>query len=284
MTVSMLDTGVLEKWVGRTEWIEDVIDVRPARLMQITLDRAASLTVGDPLPPLWHWLYFPPLARTGDLGHDGHPKLGRFLPPVPLPRRLWAGSRFEFSKPLRLGETARKVSSIKSVRFKQGQSGPLCFVTVCHEILSAGQRRLAEEHDIVYRDQPDSAAKPPAPKRAPESPAWSRLITPSPVLLFRYSALTFNGHRIHYDVDYCRQTEGYPGLVVHGPLTGTLLLELALTNCPGRIPKSYEFKAISPLFSGKPFRLEGAAHGSTAHVWACTPSGELAMDGAVVLA
>lgn len=267
-------------WIGRSDAQDDLIDARQARLMQLTLDRAASLQDGDPLPALWHWLYFVEAALLSELGRDGHAKLGGFLPPVPLPRRMWAGGRLSFEKDLRLGERAKRRSTIKDILFKEGRSGKLCFVTLRHEILGAdGALRLWEEHDIVYREDPRPGdSKAPALK-PPEAALWQREIKPSAVLLFRYSALTFNGHRIHYDLDYCRKVEGYPGLVFHGPLTATLLADLAMENSSGKRLNSFSFRATAPLFDTAPFRLcAKKGEGSTLRLWAETPEGGLAME------
>jgi 3-methylfumaryl-CoA hydratase len=199
----------------------------PLAALSATLDR------NDPLPndstevsPLGHWLYFLPIARQSEIGPGGHSKRGGFLPPVLLPRRMWAGSRSTFHRKLRVGDDVTRVSSIKDVNVKHGRSGALMFVTGRHELSAANGVVTTEEHDIVYRDNPQPGAKLPAPQVAPTEPSFSREILPDPVLLFRYSALTLNGHRIHYDRRYVTEVEGYPGLVVHGPLVATLLLDL----------------------------------------------------------
>ncbi len=270
-----LDPDVLQRWVGRTESREDIMLPGPARAMQALLDSPASLVVGDPLPPLWHWLYFHTLTRQSELGPDGHAALGGFLPPVALPRRMWAGGRLTFHAPLLIGGPANKSSEIKSVEVKSGRSGALCFVTVQHDLTQGDQLCLTEEHDIVYRDmvKPGEASEPPAPPQNAES---TRTIAPSTTLLFRYSALTFNGHRIHYDVDYCRDVEGYPGLVFHGPLTATLLAQLA-TDITGAPLKTFSFRAVSPLFHTAPFGIAGRRVDDRAEIWATTPDGGLAM-------
>ncbi len=277
MAERTLDQTVLARWIGKQEEAVDVIDPRTARLMQATLDRTASLEPGDALPPLWHWLYFPTVVPQKDLGRDGHPKLGGFLPPVALPRRMWAGGRFGFERALRIGEVAQRRSTIKDVQLKEGRSGPLCFVTVRHEISAGEAFCFWEEHDIVYREDPKPDAPRPVPPRAPQDFMWQRSVEPSPVLLFRYSALTFNGHRIHYDRQYCADVEGYPGLVFHGPLTATLLFDLLLQQNPGRWVSGYEFRAISPLFDTAAFSLMGRNEESSAELWAGNQDGGLAM-------
>lgn len=277
MQAPTLDPDILGQWIGRSETAAEPMAVKPARLMQATLDRPPSLAAGDPLPPLWHLLYFFPVeVPMSGLGRDGHPKLGGFLPPVALPRRMWAGGRYRFEAPLRLGETAERHSTITAVSVKEGRSGPLCFVTVEHRYLSEGRLCVTEEHDIVYREDPSPGAPQPTPKPAPSDGVWRREIRPTPVQLFRYSAITFNGHRIHYDRDYCRDVEGYPGLVFHGPLTGTLLAELAQAES-GRDLAAYSFRALSPLFDTAPFHVAGRPEGAGARLWAETPEGGLAM-------
>lgn len=266
----------LQDWVGREETAHDVLRAQPARFMQATLDREPTLDEGGPLPPLWHWLYFLEAKRESDLGRDAHPKKGGFLPPVPLPRRMWAGGRFTFERPLILGLEAEKRSRILSVTEKAGRSGRLCFVTVQHVVSQNGEPALTEEHDIVYREDPDPGAPKPPPVAAPSNCAFSKEITPSEVLLFRYSALTFNGHRIHYDADYARGVEGYDGLVFHGPLTATLLVDLACTRT-GKTPTAFSFRGLTPIAGRDPFRLEGQVMNQAVDLWAKRADGSLAM-------
>ncbi len=271
-----LDPTILSRWVGKSEEASDRLAVKQARLMQTTMDQEASLAAGDPLPPLWHWIYFPIEVPLSGLGRDGHPRLGGFLPPVALPRRMWAGGRLSFLGPLPLGEAVVKRSTIKAVAPKEGRSGPLCFITVEHSYAVGGATALVEEHDIVYREDPSPDAPKPKPAAPPQGGEWRESVTPSPVQLFRYSALTFNGHRIHYDRDYCREVEGYPGLVFHGPLTGTLLADLAARR-GGRALKTFSFRAVSPLFDSPAFIIDGKSEGEGAQLWAETPEGNLAM-------
>ncbi len=255
----MIDIDRLRLWIGKSETLSDTIDLATCQRMEATLDQPASLKDGDPLPPLWHWCWFHQPVRTGELGRDGHPEKGGFLPPVTLPRRMWAGGRFRFENNLPIGASATKTSTIKSVKAKQGRSGELCFVTVEHEIKLNGQTCLVEEHDIVYREDPKPGDKPASSSTTPkrQNPDFCRTITPSPTMLFRYSALTFNGHRIHYDRDYCRDVEGYPGLVFHGPLTATLLAGLAVENNTGQQLKRFEFRATNPVFDIDAFVISG---------------------------
>jgi 3-methylfumaryl-CoA hydratase len=236
------------------------------------------------LPPLWHWLYFLPIARQSELAPDGHPKRGGFLPPVPLPRRMWAGARFEFHRPLRIGESIIRKSTIADVSMKEGRSGPLIFVLVRHDIAGPAGLALVEEHDIVYRPEPgpDDKGQPPR-AAAPTGAVWRRDINPNGVMLFRYSALIFVAHRIHYDRRYATEVEGYPGLVVHGPLIATLLADLLRrhSNAPLR---SFRFRAASPLFDNAPFSVCGTPEpDSRASLWAQSVEGHLAMKADAVM-
>src|SRR5438874_3190533 len=256
-----LDSELLRSWVGRTETRSDVIDARPVGLLSATLDRDdPSPRQGDLLPPLWHWLYFLPVYRQSEVGPDGHAKRGGFLPPVPLPRRMWAGSRIEWQGPLAIGDEVSRNSSIVSIVPKHGRSGDLVFVVVRHEISTAAGLALVEEHDIVYRGlgAPEGERAPAASGAQSVGPAaWTRRVVPDDVLLFRYSALTFNSHRIHYDRRYVTEVEGYPGLVVHGPLIATLLLDLLRHQLPEAVVTRYDFRAVQPLFDLHPFFVCG---------------------------
>lgn len=203
----------LQEWLGKTESFQDTVTAAPVHALSATLDREDPAPVkGSFLPELWHWLYFIPHARESEIGPDGHPKRGGFLPPVPLPRRMWAGSRLEWLKPLAVGDEIEQISTIESVTHKAGRTGGLIFVLVNHKISNQHSLAIIEEHDIVYRDAPGPDDKPVAPTPAPTDAQWSKTITPDDVLLFRYSVLTFNGHRIHYDRKYVTEVEGYPGL------------------------------------------------------------------------
>jgi 3-methylfumaryl-CoA hydratase len=267
----------LQNWVGREVQSRDLLRSEPSRFMQATLDREPSLEDGDALPPLWHWLYFLEAKRASELGRDAHPKKGRFLPPISLPRRMWAGGRFTFHTPLIIGKDVLKRSTIKNIVEKKGRSGNLCFVTVEHAIFQDEQLVLNEEQDIVYREDPKPGTPKPELTPAPDNPGFSQVITPTQVMLFRYSALTFNGHRIHYDIDYARDVEGYDGLVFHGPLTATLLVELASAQM-GRNPKTFEFRAQSPISGPQPFQIEGRCDGNTITLWARGHDNALAMS------
>jgi 3-methylfumaryl-CoA hydratase len=283
--VSEHDFESFRQWVGRSREEHDTITAWPVRAMNATLDRkSGEPSAGDEVPPAWHWLYFLEARAASEIGADGHPKRGDFLPPVPLPRRMWAGGRIEWQLPLRIGDRAKRVSEIVSVEPKSGRTGTLVFVTVRHTISTAGGTAIVEEHDIVYRDAPRPGDPAPAPKPGPDSAHWRRTVVPDEVMLFRYSALTFNGHRIHYDTPYVTGVEGYPGLVVHGPLQATLLLDLAREHAPaGRRIARFDYRALSPVFAGTTLTLsaQSADDGLGARVWATGAAGGQTMAGTV---
>ena len=269
----------LRDWIGRTDTAHDVVSAQAVAALAATLDRDdPAPQPGAPLPPPWHWMFFNPAVRAAELGPDGHPRRGGFLPPVPLPRRMWAGSRLQFHQPLRVGEAITRHSRIADVNVKHGRSGALVFVTVRHEISNAQGLAITDEHDIVYREPPQPGAPAAAPQAAPSDAAFEREIVPDPVLLFRYSALTFNGHRIHYDQPYVTSVEGYPGLVVHGPLIATLLLDLLRREKPQATVRRFAFKAVRPLFDIHRFKVCGKAEGSCLSLWARDHEGFLAMQ------
>ena len=281
----------LRTWVGRSETVDDVVSASKVAALAATLDRDdASPLAGDPLPPPWHWMLCVPAARQSALGPDGHPARGGFLPPVPLPRRMWAGGRLTFPQPLRVGEAVQRRSRVTSVERKSGRSGEMVFVIVRHQFHGPRGLAITEEHDIVYRDLPGAtgAAVPPALTypSAPAIHAWERRIIPDDVLLFRYSALTFNGHRIHYDRRYVTEVEGYPGLVVHGPLIATLLVDLLRRNMPDDSIAAIEFRALKPVFDIAPFQVCGQPQddGKTVKLWASDAEASLTMDMTVSLA
>ena len=248
----------LRDWTGRSETRDDEATAAPIAGLNATLDRDDPPPApGSDVPPLGHWLYFTPRTRQSQIDVDGHARRGDFLPPVPLPRRMWAGGRLEFLHPLRIGDEMVRTSRIADVSVKSGRSGELVFVTVRHEISNARGMAITEEHDIVYRDEPSPGAPPPIPQAALVDETFSRLITPDPVLLFRYSALTLNGHRIHYDRPYVTQVEGYPGLIVHGPLIATLLMDLLRRQLPEARVVRFSFKALRPVFDTQTFTVCG---------------------------
>ncbi len=282
-----LNLDYLREWRGKTESRSDEVTAVPIAALSATLDRGDPFPQpGDPLPPLWHWLYFLPIPRQSELGPDGHAKRGGFLPPVPLPRRMFAGDRVQFHRPLRVGESISRLSRIVDVNSKQGRSGPLVFVVVRHEISDREGIAVVEEHDIVYRESPKPHDTAPPPQKPPSGAAWTHEVRPDDVLLFRYSALTFNGHRIHYDRRYAAEVEGYPGLVVHGPLIATLLLDLLRRNLGDATVTSLSFRAMRPLFDIAPFRVCGnvGSDGKTAQLWATDSEGWLAMEATAGLA
>lgn len=265
--------------IGRTEQIKGQILTGPVSSLAATLDLDAPAS-GQPLPAGWHWLFFNPFKKRSELGVDGHPKRGGFLPDVALPRRMWAGGRLTYCAPLSIGAQAEKHSEILKVASKSGRAGQLVFVTVLHKILADGKVCIQEEQDIVYREAPAADAPKPQPAPAPEGAEWSEVFAPDPVALFRYSALTSNGHRIHYDKPYATQEEGYPNLVVHGPLIATLLQGFAGKCHSGATLETFDFRGMAPLFVDRPFHLEAksGAEKGTLDVWARGPDGELAMS------
>ena len=279
----------IKTWVGRSDTVHDIIGATPVVALTATLDHpAAPVLPGSALPTLWHWLYFLPMHRQSEIGADGHAKRGGFMPPVPLPRRMWAGSQFEFNAPVRVGDAVARTSTITDVTQKQGRSGKLVFVAVRHELRCNGaaadsQPALVELHDIVYREAKQPADVEPTPVAAATGATWQRVIVPDAVLLFRYSALTFNGHRIHYDRKYVTEVEGYPGLIVHGPLIATLLMDLLRRNAPEAQVASFKFKAVRPTFDLHPFKVNGQRDGNTVKLWAQDHEGWLTMDAVATL-
>lgn len=268
-----------EAWIGREEECSQQILAATASAMAATLDWPRAPAAGDPLPPGWQWLYFNPAARRSTLGVDGHPRRGGFLPPIELSHRMWAGSRIRYLADLPIESHATRRSRILNIANKVGKRGTLCFVTVEHNISCGATLCIREEQDLVYRDAAAPGSAPAPAARYDEIAEWSVSFEPDTTLLFRYSALTFNGHRIHYDQDYARTQEGYPDLVVHGPLTATLLQHFALEQGGGRPLARFEFRGVAPLFVARPFSLEGRRleHDRLA-LWARGPEGELAMS------
>jgi 3-methylfumaryl-CoA hydratase len=268
-------SGDWEGCIGRRTTLSAYLAPGPANQLAVTLDREPDLAPGDALPPGWHWPYLQDLVRASDLGDEGHPRLGIVMPPVPLPRRMWAAGSLRFEAPLVIGTTVERATTIRSIVPKDGRSGRLCFVTVEHELRSGGELRVLEEQTIVYRDAPRPGEQPPAPP-APTDARFSAAWRLDEVALFRYSAATFNAHRIHYDADYCRDVEGYPGLVVHGPLIATLLLDLAVRE--ERPLGRFTYRARHPLFLPHGFTVNGRADGDTTSLWAADHRGGLAME------
>ena len=270
-------------WIGRTEEVEDIVDPVRAEALAATLDAPDAFVprAGDALPLGWHWLYFWAIAPESKLGPDGHPARGGFLPPVALPRRMWAGGRLRQVAALPIGARAKRTSRILDVALKAGKRETLVFVTVEHTISADGVDAIVEEQDIVYRPPAGPARPDESPADARES-ALHRIVEPDAVMLFRYSALTFNGHRIHYDRSYVMQEEGYPGLIVHGPLTATYLLELVRRELPQARVSRFSFRAMRPIFDISPFAVRAQpGEGSAIAAWATDNAGRTAMEATI---
>lgn len=264
-------------WVGRAQTAQDIATASPVARLAATLDNGdPPPKSGDPIPPGWHWLYFLDAVPMRGLGRDGHAARGAFLPPFPQPRRMWAGGKFKFGTPLRIGDAIEKKSEIADTALKQGRTGPLAFCTVRHTVRGPGGVAVEEEQNLVYRDDPKrgDAAPPEAP---PQGADFHRRIAPDPVMLFRFSALTFNGHRIHYDQPYVTGVEGYAGLVVHGPLLAILLLELVRRERPGARLAEFGYRGFRPVICEGEFRIAGKATADGLLLWAEDRSGALAM-------
>lgn len=274
-----------DRWEGQSWEQEDVIDGGLVAGMSAALDRNdVQPKTGDPLPPCWHWMYFRDTTRQSQLGIDGHGGRRGNMPTIPLPRRMWAGSNIIFVSPLRIGETALKHTLIKNITPKMGNSGQLIFVKLEHTILNSSEEIvIKEEQNLVYREDHKSSRATKPTFAISNKPTWTRKIDPDPVLLFRYSALTFNPHRIHYDRNYSTEIEGYPGLVVHGPLIATLMLDLCRRNCLDKIINEFSFRALAPLFDVSPVLLGGvyAPDTQTVEVWAAREDGNVASQGTV---
>ena len=246
-----------DEWIGRTETVEDLVTAWPIDALRATFDLAGlPARAGDAVPPMWHWLFFLPTTHRSQLGPDGHAQRGGFLPPVDLPRRMFAGGRTEFLAPLRVGQVARRTGTVVEVTEKQGRSGPLVFVTARFEVATEDGLAIVEEQDLVYREAATGSQRlPPGSDPTPDA-AWMRTITPDATMLFRFSALTFNGHRIHNDYPYVTGVEGYPGLIVHGPMTALWLLGLGRSNDQRPVTR-FSFRGRSPLFCDGPVSLRG---------------------------
>ena len=281
MTSQSIDIAHLRTWIGKQESHNDIATTFPVAALAATLDRKdPPPQTGDAIPLSSHWLYFLETAPNSELSHDGHPKRGGFLPPVSLPRRMWAGGRIDFRAPVRVGDAIRRDSEILSVEAKSGNSGNLVFVTVRHTVSTNGTIAIVEEHDIVYRDAAKKGEAPPVGKPAPQTAMWRREVETNQGVLFRYSALIFNAHRIHYDIDYCRDVEGYPGLIVHGPLQTTLLLDLCRRHDP-RPVRTLDYRATHPVFHQEKFSVNGqpSADGKSVELWTANAAGCYAMRG-----
>lgn len=275
---STLDLSDLRRWIGRGETGRDTISPRLEASFRATLDRAPGRPVaGESATPGVHWCLAPPIVQTEALGDDGHPRGGGFLPPVPLPRRMWAGGELTFLDSLQVGDVVTRDSRIEDVAVKNGHSGPLCFVTVRHAWSTARGIALDERQDIVYRSMGGETPAATGAIAAQSDVFCQRSWVCDAVLLFRYSALTFNGHRIHYDRIYATEIEGYPDLVVHGPLQATALLMLAAEAC-GSAPRGFAFRGVSPLYATGPFTVKGNRDGDGLRLWACDRTGRTTMQ------
>lgn len=273
----MIDIAHLRQWIGRSEQKSEPATVALVERFNATFNFEGQLRDGDAAPVMLHLCLAPPAAPTSGLGPDGHPARGGFLPPVPLPRRMWAGGSMRFHDDIRVGQPVTRLSTIRDVTMKEGRTGVLCFVTVDHRVESAGRLVVEERQDIVYRnvDTPGAAARTP-PRPAPHG-AHRVTVRPSAPLLFRYSALTFNGHRIHYDNPYTRKEEGYPGLIVHGPLQATQLVQFA-QKIRGRRPARFDFRSLSPLFDIADYTLNAVEEGEGLKLWTSYADGPVAME------
>jgi 3-methylfumaryl-CoA hydratase len=276
-----LDLDHLRQWVGRTTEATDIVTAQLVKGLRATLFQEISEPkTGDAAPFTAHWCLGQPVYRMSELGPDGHPTRGGFLPPVPLPRRMWAGGELQFLDPLRVGDETTRTSRISDVTLKTGSTGTLCFVSVEHVVTTARGPAIRERQDIVYRDVSQTSAAAPA-KAAPPPPVAKHREThlSDPVLLFRYSALTFNGHRIHYDRDYVTKVEGYPGLIFHGPLQAALIVELAAKLHGGRPPKKFSYRGVQPLFEGSEFSVNANDTEGGLELWTANAEGQPTMKG-----
>ena len=272
----------LNDWIGRTESVEDVITAWPIQALQATFDLAGpALGAGDPIPPMWHWLFFLSTADHSQLGPDGHAARGGFLPPVDLPRRMFAGGRTQFLAPLRVGQVVRRTGTVVNIEEKEGRSGRLVFVTARFEVETDEGVAVVEEQDLVCREAGTGNQQPAPGETVIPDATWMQTITPDPTMLFRFSALTFNAHRIHYDRPYVTEVEGYPGLIVHGPISALWLLSLCTAN-DSRLVSGFSFRGRSPLFCSGPVSLRGGiGDPGTAELSAWSDDQRLAMTAKV---
>lgn len=277
-TAEAIDLAHLQTWIGRTEEADDIVTPRLVAEFRATFEPNLAPVSMMEAPLMLQWCLTPPIAPMSQLTDEGHLRKGGFLPPVPLPRRMWAGGVVETLGALRIGDIVRRVSRVENVALKEGRTGRLCFVTVRHEYFAGAQVALKERHDIVYRDAPDPAAPPPAMKRTELASELTWDVDPTEAMLFRYSALMFNAHRIHYDLRYVTEVEGYAGLVVHGPLQGSLLFNIA-SVLGGSAPKAFDYRGLSPLIAGDPFRVHAAQDGKTVRCWTEDSTGATCMEG-----
>ena len=276
-----LDLDHLRQWVGRTSEASDIVTAQLVKGLRATLfQEIGEPKAGDAAPFTVHWCLAHPVFPMSMLGPDGHPTRGGFLPPVPLPRRMWAGGELEFLDSLRIGDEVTRTSRIADVTVKSGSTGTLCFVAVEHLVSTPRGTAIRERQDIVYREI--GGAQPAAPAKAAPSPRLAQhreTHMSDAVLLFRYSALTFNGHRIHYDHDYVTKVEGYPGLIFHGPLQAAFIVELAAKLRSGKPPKNLSYRGVQPLFAGSEFSINANDNGGAMELWAANADGQPTMKG-----
>ncbi|MCR8923519.1 acyl-CoA dehydrogenase [Dasania sp. GY-MA-18] len=268
----------LNCWVGKTQVKKDNLNPFSAQALAAALDHSYSPSQGAALPAFWDWLYFLDTPKSSLTDLDGHPNKGGFLPPVPLPRRMWAAGEVETIKPLTLGVEAKRKSTIEEINIKEGSTGLLAFVTVGHETFQQQELCIRQTQSIVYRQQPPPGSPLPAAKSPNHNAEFSLDFSANQVLLFRYSALTYNAHRIHYDRNYAMEEEGYPALVVHGPLLVTLLLNAAAQYYPKVKIKRFNFKALRPTFDIHPFKLQGCLQNRVLHLWTIDKDNALCMQ------
>jgi 3-methylfumaryl-CoA hydratase len=276
-----LDLDHLRQWIGRSSQASDFVTPQLVKGLRATLfQEIGEPKIGDAAPWTVHWCLAQPVFPMSALSQDGHPTRGGFLPPVPLPRRMWAGGELEFFDALRVGDEVTRTSRIADVTMKTGSTGPLCFVSVDHLVTTPCGTALRERQDIVYRDMSSAQAAAPA-KPAPSPPSAQHRDShmADPVLLFRYSALTFNGHRIHYDRDYVTKVEGYPGLIFHGPLQAAFLVEFAAKLRGGAAPQKFSYRGVQPLFEGSEFSVNANATGAGMELWTANSAGQPTMKG-----
>ena len=269
-----------QAWIGKQSSTKALVTAYQADALTATLDRDdAPYKEGDVIPPGWHLFYIREVVKLRDTAEDGHPKRGDFLPPIDLPRRMWAGTKATYHKPIHVGENISNVTTIESVTPKVGKTGQLVFLKLKNEISGEDGLATTELQDVVYREEAQPGVAAPEPPPPPGEAVWTRTIHPSSVLLFRYSALTMNSHRIHYDRTYVTEVEKYPGLLVHGPLTFTLLLDLFRRENTDKTLKSFSVRAVSPIYDTHDFVVEGSPDGeNAATLWALNHEGRLAMS------
>jgi 3-methylfumaryl-CoA hydratase len=275
------DLDHLRQWIGRSTEASDIVTAQLVKGLRATLFmEIGEPGPGDAAPFTVHWCLAQPVFPMSELGPDGHPARGGFLPPVPLPRRMWAGGELEFIDPLRVGDQAVRTSRIADVTMKTGSTGALCFVSVEHVIATPRGPAIRERQDIVYRDMSAPPASAPArPATPPPAARHRESHMADAVLLFRYSALTFNGHRIHYDRDYVTRVEGYPGLVFHGPMQAALLVEFAAKLRGGKAPAKFSYRGLQPLFEGSEFSVNANDAGAGMELWTANSAGQPTMKG-----